>query len=228
MLERGYEAACVSWTALVRWNTGQHWAPAFGLGMTEFLGGFPVIPRFNFADHDDARILLAAFLRQSIVMIGHHGDVADSLGILAETAAKIRALARVQWGDMQNIVRGCFLTKRTGQTLWIRLQTRLAELQIPEGVEHLYVDRPWLSEEASKALVLRRPDSSQVNLVGSRIIGPIPVRPGPFTLHSPPAEAVSVHFNGSPLLPPVWPLTRRLLCEARDRLAPFTARRKSL
>lgn len=227
MLQAGYEAACVSWTALLRWNTENPWARSFGLGMTEFLEGFPVIPRFNFADRDDARILLAAFLRQPIVMIGHHTDVATGLGIMAETAAKVRSLPGVQWADMQTIARGCFLTKQIGQTLWLRLQTRLAQVQIPEGAEHLYVDRPWLADDVSETLVLRRPDSSPVNLIGSRIIGPIPVRSGPLTLHCPPVVTASVRLNGSPLLPPVWPLARRLLCEARDRLAPFTTRPKN-
>jgi hypothetical protein len=227
MLQHGYEAACVSWGALVKWNPGHPWPLSFGLGMTEFLGGLPVIPRFNFADHDDARVLLAAFLRQPIVMIGHHGDVAGSLEILAEAASKIRTLPEVQWGDMQTIARGCFLTKRTGNSLWIRLQARLVVAQIPEGVEHLFVDRPWLTEEASEPLVLQQPDSSHFKVAGNRVIGPIPARPGPLTLHCPPAETLSVPLNGSRLLPPVWPLARRLLCEARDRLAPFTARRKS-
>jgi hypothetical protein len=195
--------------------------------MTEFLEGFPVIPRFNFADHDDARILLAAFLRQPIIMIGHHGDVAGSLGILAETAAKTRALARVQWADMQSIARGCFLTKRTGNFLRIRLQTRLAVAQIPEGVEHLLVDRPWLTDEVSEPLMLHWPDSSHFQVAGSRVVGPIPARPGPLTLHCPPVETLSVPLNGSRVLPSVWPLARRLLCEARDRLAPFSALRKS-
>lgn len=223
MLQLGYEAACVSWTSLLRWNNEERWGPEFGLGMTEFVAGFPVIPRFNFADRDDARILLAVLFHQPLVLIGHHGDVAGGLGVLAETAAKIRRVGIIQWCDMTEIARGSFRTKRIGNALWIRMQTRFAQARVPEGVEEIFVDRPWLGEEAVEPLFLRwYGTANQTQEVGGRIIGPI--RCGgtsSLTVACPSPAEDGVSRIRRLHLPPLWPYVRRLLCEGRDRLCPL-------
>lgn len=225
MLDLGCEAACVGWLSLVKWNPDECWSSTFGLGMTEFLaGGFPVIPRFNFADRDDARILLANFFRQPLVLIGHHTDVAAGLEILAEIAAKIRTLGDIQWCDMTTIARGSFLTKRMGNVLWIRMQTRHVEVSVTEGVEAILVDRPWLAETICEPLLLQCSGSSQRKEIGGRVVGPLPVSPGPLNLSCPSMRDLSVASYGRQLLPPLWPFARRVLCEARDRIAPVVRR----
>lgn len=222
MLANGFEAACVSWPALVRWNTQLHWSPAFGMGMTEFMGGgFPIIPRFNFADRDDARILLAAVLRQPLVLMGHHGDLSEGLEILAETARKMRGVGKLRWGSMEEIARGCFLTKRDGSSFWIRMQTRQIEVQIPEGIHQVFVDRPWLSTSAVEPLVIQATGGVCRTEFGGRVAGPIlTASPTSVVFSCPPTGAANSLLPGASHRPwpPLWAMVRRLMCETRDRL----------
>lgn len=226
MLHLGYEAACVSWTSLLKWNHGERWGSGFGLAMTEFIAGFPVIPRISFADQDDARILLAALLHQPLVLVGHHTDVAGGLEVLAETASKIRGVGPIQWCDMTEIARGSFRTKRIGNVLWIRMHTRLAHVRVPEGVAEIFVDRPWLAEEVTEPVFFTWGETAkQTEEVGGRVIGPVRCD-GSFslTVASRPSARLGIAEARQVHLPTLWPYARRLLCECRDRLGSLLRR----
>ncbi len=225
MLEAGLEAACVSWTALMRWNPSTPRPPEFGMGPAEFLGrGFPVIPRFNFPDQDRARAMLAHLFRQPIVMIGHHYDVADGLGTLAEWARWVSGFGDVAWTDMETIARSHFLERRRGDTLAIRLGSRRVRVDVPAGVRSLIVERPWWSPDLVETVECVRPRRSPEACRGTAAAtDPIPVTEG---------EVLEIRCVQSaipsPLAPGrfsrIWPMTRRVLCEVRDRLQPLPRR----
>ena len=50
--------------------------------MTEMVAGLPVISRFRISRECQNAILLAAYLDQPIIPVGHHQDVAGGLDLL--------------------------------------------------------------------------------------------------------------------------------------------------
>src|SRR6185295_14247437 len=92
----GYDALCVSrpypWLESAppgRVLTG--WAP-----IEMVASGLPVISRLHFAAGRD-EIVLRAFLRQPVVLYGHHGDVRDGLDVLREAANQVNSVGDVRW-----------------------------------------------------------------------------------------------------------------------------------
>lgn len=228
MLEAGLEAACVSWTALMRWNPKTNWSPDFGLWPVEFLGnGFPVIPRFNFADQDRARAVLAHLFHQPIVMLGHHYDIADGPGVLSDWARWVSSFGNVEWTDLESIARSNFLARREGDTLYMRLCTRLARFRVPEGVRHVVADRPWWTPELVESVDMAGPEGRpEICRMNGSQTEPIRVREG---------DAVEIRCIRPPTPAPlkvgnfsrIWPLARRLACEVRDRLQPVSRLRRA-
>jgi hypothetical protein len=225
MLEAGLEAGCVSWTALMRWNPHIQWKPEFGLGQAEFLGqGFPVIPRFNFADQDKARALIAHLFHQPIVMIGHHYDVAESLDVLADWSRWVAEFGGVEWTDLETMARSNCLTRRQGDTLFVRLGSRRVHLNIPEGVRQLVVERPWWTPELKERVkVIQPPSHVETWLSDSQHPEPIPIKSSELAeIH---CAQPSIPLSGNPgNFSRIWPIARRLFCEARDRLQPIPRR----
>jgi hypothetical protein len=222
MLQAGYEAACVAWLLLMRGNPRVRWRPDFGLRCAEFLGeGFPVLPRFNFAGQDPGRAVLAAFFHQPIIMIGHHQDVAGGLGVLADWARWVNSLGDVRWTSLEEIIHSSFLTQRVNGTLFIKLGARKIHLCVPEGVDQIVLLRPWVSGEATEPVSLIRHGSvSRLPAAAGICVGPCPVRPGEqlTVVCEVPQRALPRERSAALRL---WPLTRRLACEVRDRLWPL-------
>ena len=102
MVDVGFEAAAISATSLRYYNPSRPWVRPLGLAVTEHIGGLPVIPRFRITSDCEARVLIAAYLRQPILPVGHHWDVADGLGLLESTAAIVNSLEGVQWCDLRD------------------------------------------------------------------------------------------------------------------------------
>jgi len=85
MLFLGYEAACLPWDSLFRFNPDHRWSPTTGLNMVDFQGcGLPIISRIRLQPEWNPQlrlypdwktgIILSAFLSQPIIFIGHHQD----------------------------------------------------------------------------------------------------------------------------------------------------------
>ena len=58
------------------------------------------MPRWRLANNAKNTILLAAYLQQPIILVGHHGDLKDGVGLLDELADFINGLGKVDWLDM--------------------------------------------------------------------------------------------------------------------------------
>jgi hypothetical protein len=228
MLRLGYEGVCVSFNALMRRNPQLPWPPAFGLAQAEFLGGgFPLIPRFNFADEDSSHVYLADFFHQPIIPVGHHYDVAGGLDVLAGWAKRINGLGAVRWSDLQTIARSNYLTRRHGKTLHVKMGSRRIDLPVPAGVERLVVERPWLAITQCEELCLAGDGSEcEARLSASGQTEALPVPAGSSVeISALPAERISAK-ELAPARAGAWPLLRRLLCESRDRLMPCRMRLK--
>lgn len=221
LLQMGFEAACISRGSLMHHNPGTDWPIAMGLNPAEFLGaGLPVIPRLRLQSGCEINMLLAGFLGQPMIPVGHHEDVAGGLDLLAQLAGTINSIGGVQWMDMQSIARSNFCTRREGDILHLKLFSRRIQLGVPQGVNQLCVQRPWLNDGASEGLALRTAKGDPVASFASYHGKPIAIGScDEIEVHAIPANAIDPHTISLPRTP-LWAIVRRQMCEARDRLRP--------
>ncbi len=224
LLRTGFEAACISRGSIMNQNPHTEWPVSIGLNPAEFLGrGLPFIPRFRLKCGCETEMLLAAFLGQPIIPVGHHEDLAGGLGLLDQLADTLNATGEVQWTDMGSIARSNFYTRREGRTLHLKLFSRIISSAIPEGISEVCVHRPWLEDRASESLELHWGDGVCTSLPeyqGEAI--PVGVGRG-VEIRCIPPSVIDPHVVPLPRTP-LWAIARRQLCEVRDRLRPISDR----
>lgn len=228
LLELGYEAALVTTHLLVEHNAAMDWPPSFGMNKSEVVsGGLPVIPRIKMTAHWKNDVLIAAFLRQPIVIAGHHQDAAGGLKLLADIAATVNALDGCTWSDMKGIVRSNYLQRTTGDRLDLRMYARHITVPLPDGIRHVRVERPWIESGQTEDITVTAgadtlftgsagPLTTPIEAGNARIIEIASEQPHP-------VDSSTV----APPRPNPWPIARKILMELRDRLAPmlpFTTR----
>jgi hypothetical protein len=221
LLRTGFEAACISRGSIMNQNPGTAWPASVGLNPAEFLGaGLPVIPRFRLKRGCETEMILAAFLGQPVIPVGHHEDLAGGRDLLAELAGTLNSIGEVQWMNMKSIARSNFCTRREHEVLHVKMYSRKILLKVPQGVNQLCVHRPWLKDGASEELTLRTATSGPASY--SPYQGE-PISIGSceeIEIHAIPADAIdprTVSLSRTPL----WAIARRQICEARDRLKPM-------
>lgn len=183
------------------------WRPA------EFVEGLPIIPRHHLrGDHEE--LVLRAFLRQPLVIYGHHTDAAQGVEVFSEAARRIRSLGEVSWMDLDAIVRTNAETFDAGERTLVRMYSRNATIDLdrPATVVVEFVDDHELDVEVTAG-------------------GQVYPGPGPHAIESGglvnvsarPRDRVDPCRIARPR-PTLWPRTRRLITEARDRLLPAICR----
>lgn len=220
MASLGFEAACISRGSLHHHNGQATWLRTLGMNPSDIIGGLPVFPRFPLLGKCQNSILLAALLHQPIVAMGHHHDVAQGLQVLADISGFVNTLGRVHWTNMMQIARSHYAQRLNERIRLVRMFTRRIEIVVPEDTSQILVERPWLKGEKSKPLLWRllsegsewkyqHPDE------------PIPVVPCQkieIADELPISSFIDAKNFGNFH---IWPVVRRQLTEARDRLAPF-------
>lgn len=223
MLSLGYEGATIAIRSLLKWNRGKRWPLNFGLGPVLWMGaGFPVIYRFEMRRYMQTQLHLTAFLGQPLVFYGHHGDCSTGMGNLARVAA---ALAKfdTQWGNLTRIMRSNYRTRMEGSLLHIQMASRRIELEVPQQATAISVERPWIRDDDLEHLAFRGGDHQGQTLLAGRVTHPVAVSPGSkITLSAVPKAQVDHKVLGRPPVR-LWPMLRRMLTEARDRLQPLAA-----
>ena len=212
----GFEAACISHGSLESFNKGRPWTSTLGYAPAELIGDCPVLPRWGFAGATTNAILLAAFLRQAIIIRGHQQDLRDGIELLNHHGRFINSLGPVRWSNITEISRASYQWRMNGNACTIRPLGRRVTCRVPRHARRLMIERP------STAF----PESWQV----SGLDGP--------TVTSPAGECVSLPetFGGELSLsavpetgapsrngryrPSTVAFLRRLLTEGRDRLLP--------
>lgn len=222
LLRFGYQGACISRAALMAANAEMDWPVAVGLRPAEFIGGgLPVIPRFGLSMHSQASMVIAAFLGQPVILVGHHDDLAGGYGVLGELADFINSLGPVRWMDLTAIARSNHRLTTWGSSAWLDLYSRSVEFMIPPDVGTLLVRRPWMAEDAAPEVLLVRGESGERLTLQAGCLSPsIPIRAGGRLF----VESVALNASDPKSVPApplrAWPLARRLLAETRDRLSP--------
>ncbi len=215
----GYEAACVSRGSLAHYNRHANWVRTLGMRPADNILGLPVFPRFRISMDCQNAILVAALLHQPIIPVGHHQDVAENMDLLAHLSHFINSLGEVQWTNMTSISRSHYSKLIDKDILHLKMHSKIVDLLIPEGINHILVERPWLVEGAMEPLLIKT-TSELKNLVPIEFKEPIAVHPGQqiqiisSQISQPPGDYDSL-YKFTP-----WSGIRRLITEARDRLAP--------
>jgi hypothetical protein len=226
MTNLGYEAACVSRASLASWNKENNWPSTFGHSVAEFVGaGAPIIPRQVMARGHAGSYRLAAFLNQPIIPHGHHQDCAGGLDLLVHVANEINSLGEVIWSDMTSISRSNYLTRRVGETLFVKMLSRRITLPLDGTVEEIVIERPWIAPDADpEPLVCQQGGRiSFANRSGRQSLISISESKGTVELIAPSINAINPRSVCSPGVR-VGTVARRLLAETRDRVAPFATR----
>jgi hypothetical protein len=212
----GYEAASISRGSLRHHNPSASWAHTVGMRTCDVIRDLPVLPRFRLSSHCHNSILVAAILRQPIIAVGHHYDLADGIDLLADLARFINGLGDVGWRSMSRIVRCHYSHRREGNVLHVKMHTRSADLIVPDGVGWLELHWPQLTQPCARMIHF---DSLPYAIApGSRVDLPIPVTAGQHV--SARVAPISYTQRSYPRFARPWALVRRTLTEGRDRIAP--------
>jgi len=127
----------------------------------------------------------------------------------------------VHWHDMKGVSRSNFSQRFDGKILRVRMFTKRIEIRIPEGIQQVFVEKMWTEGTECESLAwqvlgqkmewsLLRPDETIPALSGQKIeIASLP----------PPSLCkIDIKYLKKRQL---WPMVRRQLTEARDRVTPF-------
>jgi hypothetical protein len=222
LLTLGYEAALGTTRLLVMHNPTTARPASFGLGRSSILsGGMPVIPRIKMTRNWRNSVLIAAFLGQPIVVVLHHGDVADGYEPLVEMAKTINQLQGVRWTSPLGIARSNYTELRKQDSLAIKMYSRRILFSVPAGIKNICIHRPWPQNESCEELIIRRSGQEIFRESVPGTVGPIAMdSPDELEVFSPPANQVDYRTVRAPK-PSCWPATRKFLMEARDRSAPW-------
>ena len=217
----GFEAACISRGSLQHHNQQANWIGTIGMRPSDIISGLPVFPRFRMAQTCKNSILVAALLHQPIIPVGHQHDIAEGLQLLADLSGYINSLGSVHWHDMKGVSRSNFSQRFDGKILRVRMFTKRIEIRIPEGIQQVFVEKMWTEGTECESLAwqvlgqkmewsLLRPDETIPALSGQKIeIASLP----------PPSLCkIDIKYLKKRQL---WPMVRRQLTEARDRVTPF-------
>jgi hypothetical protein len=233
MFRLGYEAACIGrphpWRdpeGLSRMGSARlvKWHPADLIDE-----GLPIVPRHPIESPRE-ELVFRAFLGLPLILFAHHWDFADGLDLLQQAAGEIEDLGDVRWESIGGIARNGFSTRRAGGTLHVQLHARRVLLELPPDLDTLRVSvtsvtgtsHPRRLACGGEQVVLRGADgvyrsaplrvTQATEGVGSKVELAL--------LPSSPLDPVA---TPAPARSP-WPLTRRLLVEARDRARPRIGR----
>lgn len=229
LLSVGFEGACISPWSLRNWAAGRNWSPSFGLEIAERLEeDFPVLPRFRLSADCHSQIVISAFLNRPIIPVGHHDSVCNGIELLEVIADQINSLGAVVWRSPQDILREHFQRMTEGSTLIVRPYSARFSIVVPEGINAFRISPPpnafrskdWFYNIAT---LRRGKRTSTVLAVGD-------------SLEIQPFDRLEVVHAGFGTIDPydvprpkvsIWPISRRILCEARDRVGPVLRRFRS-
>jgi hypothetical protein len=175
-------------------------------------GGLPIISRLPFAAGFDD-LVLRAWLGMPLVLYGHHADGKHDFRRFQEACQFVEDLGGAEWMSIEDIAHSNVALRNLGAELQVRLWSRLATFDVPEGMSSLRVVALPEGENDESVQVLVGDGSTFILQPGEacrvrphdrvRLVR-LPVRHiDPFTTPCPP--------------PNRWALPRRLLVESRDR-----------
>jgi hypothetical protein len=188
--------------------------PLAGWEPATFVEGCAVMPRVPL-DWGADGLALRAFLGHPIVLYGHHDDVADGLGPLAESAARINRMGDVSWTALGAMAETNARVHLAGRTAVVQPFAQRLRLTPPEGTTELTVAAP---NEGAHAFAGWSRGGDQAVLPFGATVARTTDRPEVLRLRS--RWETPLASIATPR-PRPWPAVRRVGTELRDRLAPL-------
>ncbi|HTS19881.1 MAG TPA: hypothetical protein VMP11_20060 [Verrucomicrobiae bacterium] len=223
MASLGFEAALASPFLFASYNPHAGMPRTLGMDRADLpVAGLPLIPLIKLTNQWRTDVLLAAFLRQPIVLVGHHTDAIDGLRRVAEVADAINRLEDVVWVSPSGISRSSYKQRQKHGMLHLKLYARRISVMVPEGVDGVVIHRPWLhGSQKSEALVVTSNHKERFRGLGTDVTGPVSVTGGKvLEVYSPPPKPIDYRTVPAPRTG-CWPVIRKVLTETRDRTAPW-------
>jgi hypothetical protein len=228
----GYQAALFTPSQFIHGNRHTSWPESFGSKPVDMNPqGLCLIPRLVMSHDWRADVSIAAFLRQPIVLAGHHHDLFRDLDLLSEITAHVNRLGHVRWCNLSAIASSRFTSRQEGSSLVIRLGARTVECHVPQQVTEVIIERPWVRSSNEPITLCGVAEAREpMRLSAGTVSGPIPWNArgdGKLSIDSPPTAAVDYRSVPHPS-ERIWPVIRKVLVEARDRsysLLPRTVQR---
>lgn len=219
LLRLGYEGALCTTELLLRHNPGETWPAAIGMDRSEMLGGgLPVIPRIKMTAGWRNDVLLAAFLRQPIVVVGHHQDAADEMTTLKEFAETVNRLEGVTGSNLEGMLRTNYKQRIEGAVLAVRMYSRRLNIRIPPGIQRLQIHRPWLEKGRTELLVISVGNQAKSVEDAGSVTDELQIPDGAGSVEveskvENPLDLAAVNLPSEVL----WPVARKIMKEIRDR-----------
>lgn len=209
----GFAGATISHGSLRAHNRSRSWVKSLGYRPAEIIKGCAVMPRWRLASNAHNTILLAAYLRQPIILVGHHGDLKGGLELLDSLAGFINSLGTVAWLDTAELAEINYHWRMEDDVFNLQPLGSRVRVKIPKGVKSFIVDHGgqvgWQTWRVALAGVARTIEARTiVNLSGAtdeELLLEVPVQP-------------SVKLDEISNRRAFRPFVRRLATEARDRL----------
>ncbi|MBM4207634.1 MAG: hypothetical protein FJ190_06290 [Gammaproteobacteria bacterium] len=220
----GYAAALCTPSQFIGLNRQSAFPAAFGSGSTDvFPDGLCTIPRLVMSEDWRLEIAIAAFLRQPIVLACHHQDFFEGMGLLAEFTAAINRLGPIHWCSLREIAKANYSLRKENTTLYITLGSRNVECRLPPDVNAVVIERPWVKQQERLILMDESGTNATIDILSGVATEPLTWKHkerSVLRIESPVLAAV----HPDTVEPParrLWPVVRKVLQEARDRLYPL-------
>ncbi len=223
LLALGYEAAMLTTLQFLSHNRALTFPAVIGAESAAFLpGGLGLIPRIKMSPWWKTEALQAALLGQPIVIAGHHYNAANGLTLMGEIAAVINRFGPMNWCRLGEIARSNFAWHVEDGVMKVRAASRRLQISIPEGVEEIQVERPWLLNGELEPLTLTGSQAVMTaNQRCARFSVPVAVKGERSVEVLSPAPGLIDPKNVPLPRMRVWPMARRILTETRDRAYPY-------
>jgi hypothetical protein len=210
----GFESACISHGSLRAHNKSKPWTTTLGALPAELIAGCPVLPRWPMAGRTTNTILWAAYLKQPIVLRGHHQDLKDGVELLDNLAGAINDLGSVYWGTMTDLSRTNYQWHMAGTLCRLRPMSSKVTFPLPDNTRSLIIENVGLSDWESWQI-----SSANGSMLKVRAGEPVAVaaaQTGIVAMEA--ASAKPISDSQVSYLPSATAVLRRLFTESRDRL----------
>jgi hypothetical protein len=221
MLEPGVEAICRAPVWWRDWTEDRILSARWAMADVSPAGA-PVLGRHLLTDaRARDEVTLNLYLDQPAILYGHHYDLADGYGLLAEAAAWLNGFEGLEWCSLEALVRTNFVTLREDDRLRVRLFTRRAILRLEPRVASIELELPEYDAASSDVLIC---DGRQYELrrSGGVVRASVAVASGTSTLAIELVRRERAARSARGLRPKA--LLRRGVGEMRDRVHPLVRR----
>lgn len=217
----GFRAATVDHRSLREYNLSRPWTRSLGFLPCERVRKCPVIPRWGFTDFTRNSILLASYLHQPMIFMGHHQDFRGGPDFLDQAAREINALGQTQWSNMTDLCESQYQWCMEGRKFKLIPWTNRAVVSLPDSAAELIIeDTP---AEMPRHWQVTYPCGTSFTISSGESL----------SLETHPSRLATIQAVIEPLCSAAlprewmhpWPFVRRVLTESRDRLLsrfPFT------